>query len=100
MNMEKLMAEINSEARVTRVIVAPNPEWCERALGGHWVDVTATSAGIGWEYYFGVVRPPQPYPSWLWENGAWVPPKPKPTTEGTHLWDEKNQVWFTAGGWS
>jgi hypothetical protein len=37
-------------------------------------------------------RPPQPYPSWTWTDGAWTPPIPYPE-EGEWQWDEAAQEW-------
>lgn len=41
-----------------------------------------------------VPRPPQPYPSWTWENGAWTAPVPYPAG-GFYDWDEETQSWAT-----
>lgn len=37
-------------------------------------------------------KPPQPYPSWTWANGAWAPPVPRPE-DGVWEWDETEQAW-------
>jgi hypothetical protein len=56
--------------------------------------------GIGWTWTpeFGY-RPPQPYPSWVWdaELFEWVAPIPQPPEDecenGWWSWDEEGQEW-------
>lgn len=57
--------------------------WC-RTNSGH--EVTAQVA-------FTSPRPPQPYPSWTWENGRWTPPLPMPD-EGEWWWDDAAGEWL------
>jgi hypothetical protein len=53
------------------------------------------AAGIGWEEYEpGKVRPPSPFPSWVWNGDEWEAPVPKP--DGDYYWDESTQSWATA----
>lgn len=42
---------------------------------------------------FTAPRPPQPYPSWTWQNGAWTPPTPYPDDGGEYQWNEDAQAW-------
>ena len=44
------------------------------------------------EHQFTVPRPPQPYPSWTWDDG-WQPPVPYPDDEGFYDWDEDTLTW-------
>lgn len=38
--------------------------------------------------------PPQPYPSWTWQNPRWVPPIPYPEdNENEYVWDEETLSW-------
>lgn len=37
-------------------------------------------------------RLPQPFPSWTWNNGFWIPPVPKPVN-GPYDWNEAQQQW-------
>ncbi len=46
------------------------------------------------EHKFTVPRPPQPYPSWEWEDGAWTPPVPYPDDGEMYGWDEDAQGWI------
>ena len=42
--------------------------------------------------------PPQPYPSWQFDEKQlnWVAPKPHPTDDGTlYYWDEDEQEWIS-----
>lgn len=38
-------------------------------------------------------RPAQPYPSWTWNDTAWVPPVAYPGDGGEYTWDETGQQW-------
>ena len=51
--------------------------------------------GIAWTVHPDGYRPPSPYPSWLWQDGAWVAPTPCPT-EGSWRWDEDSLSWVDA----
>jgi hypothetical protein len=75
--------------QVTEVIVG-TAEWATDNLGGQWVD-SPVKVGIGWTFHGDHFRPPQPYPSWIWDNG-WQPPTPMPE-EGMWTWDEETQTW-------
>lgn len=71
-----------------RVDLAPDDEatlavWMENA--GQRSEASTT---------FVVPRPPQPYPSWIWENGAWTAPVLYPDDGDYYVWDED------AGDWS
>jgi len=56
--------------------------------------------GIGWTWTteFGY-RPPQPFPSWIWDGGdkEWTAPVPMPDEEacsgGWWDWNEEGQTW-------
>ena len=59
--------------------------WCRTRAGE---DVTAQAD-------FTVPRPPQPYPSWGWADGAWHPPVAVPDGGG-FVWNETAQQWDAA----
>ena len=90
-------ARINNDGVVEQSIVG-TAEWAAERLGGTWVD-TETKVGIGWTYSeeHGF-RPPQPFPSWLWVDGAWVAPVPypdvDPASETYYSWSEDDQTWI------
>ena len=44
------------------------------------------------EFKFTMPRPPQPYPSWTWDDG-WHPPVPYPDDDLPYVWDETEQAW-------
>lgn len=44
------------------------------------------------DFNFVPARPPQPYPSWVWEDGFWTPPVKKPIN-GPYEWNESTQTW-------
>jgi hypothetical protein len=75
---------------VTNVIVGDAP-WARESLGGVWEDCDE-NIGIGWTFTVAEgFRPPRPYPSWGWQNGAWTAPVPRP--EGYAIWDEATLTW-------
>ena len=54
-------------------------------------------AGIGFKYDadLDAFIPPQPFPSWVFDQATcwWEPPVPKPTAPGMWKWDETTQTW-------
>lgn len=48
--------------------------------------------GIGFTWHGDHFRPPQPYPSWTWDDTQWVAPVPMPS-EGLYTWDEATLSW-------
>lgn len=42
---------------------------------------------------FTAPRPPQLYPSWIWNEEAWQPPIPYPEDGNMYEWDEDNMMW-------
>lgn len=51
--------------------------------------------GIGWTFDETVgFRPPQPFPSWRWNDSEWSPPVARPTDGGDYVWDEVSQFWI------
>lgn len=89
-------ARINEDGVVEQCIVGKS-EWATDRLGGTWID-TETKVGIGWTYSeeFGF-RPPQPYASWSWVEGAWTPPVPYPDVDPDdsvfYEWSEELGDW-------
>lgn len=50
--------------------------------------------GIGWLWNSkDGFYPPCLFTSWVWKDGAWQAPKPKPTDGGEYLWNEEAQTW-------
>ena len=79
------------DGTVVQAIVG-TPEWAADRLGGVWVG-SDVKVGVGWVFVDGELRPPQPYPSWTWNNG-WQPPVPYPDDDGFYEWDEAAQEWI------
>lgn len=78
---------------VTKSIVG-DKEWAETRLGGSWIDTTGQSVGIGYTYHGDHFRPPQPFPSWIWQNEEWTAPTPYPTDgKKWYNWDEDLLSW-------
>lgn len=90
-----ISAEINGE-QVIRSIIG-TVEWATETLGGTWVDAHDIGVGPGWTYVEGEFRYPPTYPSWVWADGDWHAPVPKPTEpagEGLMWrWDEDTISW-------
>jgi hypothetical protein len=79
------------DGTVTQVIVG-DADWAQSRLGGNWVD-TDTLVGAGWTHDETGFKPPQPYPSWVWNDG-WEAPTPSPGDD--YVWDEETLSWVEA----
>ena len=95
-------AEIDENNEVVRCVVADSLGWCVTKLGGNWVvnpknDSAKNSARIGWTYDDVRVNfiPPQPYESWVLDEGTclWVAPVPMPEDGGEYVWNEEAGDW-------
>lgn len=49
--------------------------------------------GVNWTVEPDGYRPPSPYASWVWVDGSWTAPVPKPTDPGSWMWDEATESW-------
>jgi hypothetical protein len=96
---------------VTQVIVADGPDWCEKNLGGEWVQTSYNTlggvhsggkfpihknyAGIGYTFDGIGFAPPQPFESWTHnkETYLWEAPTPKPTDGKFYSWNEEELAW-------
>ena len=96
---------------VTQVIVADGPDWCEKNLGGEWVQTSYNTiggvhkngklpihknyAGIGFTFDGVGFAAPQPFPSWSLNKDTylWEAPIPYPTDGKLYNWDEDAQAW-------
>uniref|UniRef100_A0A6M3IYS7 Putative structural protein n=1 Tax=viral metagenome TaxID=1070528 RepID=A0A6M3IYS7_9ZZZZ len=95
-DVPRYFAEIKNNI-VLRVIVADSKEWCEKHLGGEWIETYMDKknyAGIG--YTYDPVKDnfiaPKRYNSWILDNDCkWQPPVLKP--EGPYEWNEKKLKW-------
>lgn len=43
---------------------------------------------------FTMPRPEQPYPSWVWQDGGWMPPVPYPDGDTFYSWNEDTLTWM------
>jgi hypothetical protein len=106
-------AELAADNRVIRVIVIPNEvepteeegiAYCEQLFGGGIWRKTSYNATIrknfaGTGYSYDIFRdafiPPQPFPSWLFDDATcrWNPPTPMPDDGKYYRWDEYSQTW-------
>jgi hypothetical protein len=96
---------------VTQVIVADGPDWCEKNLGGEWVQTSYNTyggvhkngkfpihknyAGIGMLFDGVGFHSPQPFPSWTLNKDTylWEAPVPQPTDGKFYSWNEEDQEW-------
>lgn len=96
---------------VTQVIVADGVEWCEKNLGGEWVQTSYNTyggvhsegkfpihknyAGIGMLFDGVGFHAPQPYESWTLNKDSyvWEAPTSMPTDGKPYMWNEKDLAW-------
>jgi hypothetical protein len=96
---------------VEQVIVADNAQWCERNLGGTWVQTSYNThgnqhpegrplhknyAGIGYTWDGTGFAAPKPFDSWTLNNETyfWQAPTLMPVEEGKRFtWDEPTLSW-------
>ena len=99
------------EGIVTQVIVADSLDWCEKTLGGEWIQTSYNTyggihkngkfpihknyAGINFTFDGVGFAPPQPFPSWIHnkETYLWEAPTPTPTDGKVYVWNETNLAW-------
>ena len=111
-------AELDENNVVTRVIVVANKDtadangnevesigvaFCQRLFGGNWKqtsyhgNIRKNYAGIGYTYdsQRDAFIPPQPYASWVLNEGTclWDAPTPMPTDDKRYMWDEATTSW-------
>jgi hypothetical protein len=48
---------------------------------------------INYTTTFTTPKPPQPYPSWIWDGENWNAPTPYPEDGKDYEWDEENKEW-------
>jgi hypothetical protein len=96
---------------VTQVIVADGVDWCEKHLGGEWVQTSYNTrggvhangkfpihknyAGIGYTFDGVGFAEPQPFNSWTFNTNSylWEPPTPMPIDDKRYVWNETNLEW-------
>ena len=92
-------AEIKDDI-VLRVIVCDTKEWCEKNLGGEWIETFIDSdknyAGKGHSY--DKVKknfiPKKPYASWILDDkDRWKAPADMPKDDSMYSWDEDTTSW-------
>ena len=99
-------AELNVNNVVKRVIVADSKEWCEKNLGGTWVETfvgkgsdpinSKNYCGIGYTYLpvKNNFHSPKRFTSWIFNDiDLWISPKPIPIDGKKYDWNETVQNW-------
>lgn len=91
MDKRTYAAEVDDSGTVIRVIVG-TAEWATEMLGGTWVE-SPVKVGAGYVLWEEGLRPPRPYPSWVWDGSSWVAPVSYPEDGGVYEWDESVPGW-------
>jgi hypothetical protein len=96
---------------VTQVIVADGPDWCEKNLGGEWIQTSYNTFGgvhkegkfpihknyAGIDYTFDGIgfAAPQPFESWTLNKDTylWEAPVARPEDSKDYAWNEKELEW-------
>jgi hypothetical protein len=96
---------------VTQVIVADGVDWCEKNLGGEWVQTSYNTsggvhsggkfpihknyAGIGYTFDGVGFAAPKPYASWTLNSNSylWEPPVAMPEDGNFYTWNEETTSW-------
>lgn len=86
----KNMAVLDESNVVVNVIICEDHEPEHEFLIAYG---DSNPAFIGGDYVGGYFYPPQPFPSWQRNAGAWVCPVAYPTSEGRWQWNEEAQEW-------
>jgi hypothetical protein len=92
--LSELAAVIDSGVVVNVAALASEVDysaWLDAMAAAHDEVRVVAEAGIGWTVEVEGLRPPSPYPSWVWDGSEWVAPVPMP--EGPHSWDEDAGAW-------
>ena len=88
--MSKNMAVVTDSGEVLNIIICHDDEPETPNLITY---TDANPAYIGGTFDSGYFYPPQPYPSWVKDEGVWAAPVSMPDDGGRYQWDETNQEW-------
>ena len=88
--MSKNMAAVTDSGEVLNIIICHDDEPETPNLITY---TDANPAYIGGTFDSGYFYPPQPYASWTRSEGEWLPPTPRPESEGNWQWNEDEQEW-------
>jgi hypothetical protein len=91
--MSKNMAVVDDNGIVVNIIVCDDNEEETSNLISYTDDNPAWVSGDRVDGFF---YAPQPYVSWIRDNGKWVSPVPMPQDGKAYWWDEDNQMWHLA----
>lgn len=85
----KQLALLDENNKVLNIVIADD-NW--ESVG--YVEYTNNNLAFIDGYFIeGYFYPPQPFASWIRDNGNWQPPTPRPT-EGFWYWDEPTLTWI------
>ena len=86
----KNFALLDENNKVLNISIAEN-SW---ELEG-WVEYTNENpAYIGGDYIDGYFYAPQPFPSWIRDQGNWLAPTPAPNNSPYTYWNEETLTWI------
>lgn len=94
--MERIFAAIDSGI-ITNTFVGDD-DFADLVRPDHDEVVEVTDLvprpGVNWTVHPDGFRPPSPFASWVWEDGAWEASVPMPEDPGAWVWDEDAQDWI------
>ena len=96
-NDELLLDGVESEVKgilFCKSLFGEDTKWRQTSYNGNF---RKNYAGVGytWDAMRNAFIPPQPYPSWVLNEGTcqWQPPVPMPTDGKKYEWDEATTSW-------
>jgi hypothetical protein len=84
------MAAVSDSGEVLNIIICHDDEPETPNLITY---TDANPAYIGGTFDSGYFYPPQPYPSWVKDEGVWAAPLSMPDDGGRYQWDEELRDW-------
>jgi hypothetical protein len=84
------MAAVSDSGEVLNIIICHDDEPETPNLITY---TEANPAYIGGTFDSGYFYPPQPYPSWVKDEGVWAAPVSMPDDGGRYQWDEELGDW-------
>jgi hypothetical protein len=97
----KKFAVLDSENKVTNIILAASAAIAEQVTGSYCVYISANVlVDIGYTWNETNFIPAKPYESWILNTDTllWEAPTPKPTDDKRYVWNEATLTWVEETG--